>query len=283
MKKLQITTNNHHIITSSHHHIIFLFSAFLLFFFLPVASYAQRNNCRASSKDSSKTSSPANYENKKVYFGVAAGPTIDWFTSTSKDLSRKNVKGGMIAGIHLDIDMTKVKIFYFSTGVLIRYLQADFAYDKEYDFSGISPIDSMIRRPTVTNYQTTYITVPTGFKFRTPPAKKCVFLGKLGLYHSFKIGGKQYDSFTLPNFNANPNNYFVSTPKIPNDAAAFFAESGYIGFGFEYLLSNNFRIFTNVDYSCQFNYFSSKAKSNITNDQFKTIVHSLHIVLGVLF
>jgi len=222
-------------------------------------------------------------ENKKIFFGVSIGPTIDWFTSTSKDLARKNVKGGMITGINLDINLSKSNAFYFSTGVLVRYLQGDFSYKKEYDFSGISLVDSLIQRPTVTTYQTTYLTIPTGLKFRTSPSKNCVFVGKLGLYHNIRIGGKQYDSFTLPNFDANPNEYYVSTPKIPNDAAARFAESAYIGLGFEYSLKNNFRVFTNVDYSCQFNYFSSKAKNNITDKQFKSIVHSLHIVVGILF
>jgi len=265
MKKLQITKINHHLITSSHYLIILL-----LFCFSATVS-AQK--CATSS---------GSCENKKVHFGVLVGPTLDWFTATSNDLSRKNIKGGMITGAILDINLTKNKTFYFSTGVLVRYLQGDLAYQKEYDISGIFK-DSLLITSTVTTYQTTYITIPTGLKFRSNPAKNCVFVGKLGLYHNIKIGGKQFDSFTIPNSDKNPNQYFVSTPKNPNDAAARFAESGYIGLGFEYVLKNNFRLFTNVDYSCQFNYFSSKAKNNITNKQFKSIIHSLHIAVGVLF
>jgi len=188
----------------------------------------------------------------------------------------------MIAGINVEVNLPKTKMFYFSTGLLVRYLQGDFSYQKEYDFSGPNPINNTIRVSTVTTYQTTYLTIPTGIKFRMP-IKNCAFIGKLGLYHNFRIGGKQFDSFTLPNDNAIPNKYFVSTPKIKNTAAALFAESGFLGLGFEYTLKNNFRIFTNMDYSCQFNYFSTKAKNNITNKQFKSIIHSLHIVVGVLF
>jgi len=251
--------------------LLFCLSAFLLFCLLPQTSFAQK--CVSSSEGCG---------NKKIHFGVSVGPTIDWFTSTTNDLARKNVKGGMITGFNLDINFSKDNMLYFSTGLLVRYLQGDLTYQKEYDFSGIYK-DSLLKTSTVTTYQTTYLTIPTGLKFRTSPSNNCVFVGKLGLYHNIKIGGKQFDSFTLPNDNSTPNQYFVSTPKKENNAAAAFAESGYIGLGFEYVLKNNFRIVTNVDYSCQFNYFSTKAKNNITNKQFKSIIHSLHIVVGVLF
>jgi len=263
MKKLQVTNYKLKFLN------LFLLSAFCI---LPSILFAQQTKI-----------SSTNSENKKVFYGLSLGPTIDWFSATSNQLTRKNVKGGLITGINLDINLTKERVFYFSTGVLVRYLQGDLSYQKEYDFRGFSPIDSTLITSTITTYQTTYLTIPTGLKFRTNPSNSCVFVGKLGLYHNFRIGGKQFDSFTLPNLNANPNEYFVTTPKIKNDAAALFAESAYIGLGFEYILANNFRAFLNVDYSCQFNYFSSKTKSNITDTRFKSIIHSLHIVVGILF
>jgi len=241
------------------------------FCLLPPSLFAQKNSCSASS---------SNGENKKVFFGVSVGPTVDWFAPTSNVLTKQKVKGGMIAGINLDINITKEKVFYFSTGLFIRYLQGDFAFTNRYDFSDI--MDSTLVMYTTRTYQTTYLTVPTGFKFRTSPSKNCVFLGKIGLYHNFRIGGEQFDNFSFPNAIASPK-YFISTEKIKNNDAALFAESGYIGLGFEFVLANNFRVFTNVDYSCQFNYFSAKAKSNITDKSFKSVVHSLHIVFGILF
>jgi hypothetical protein len=253
--------------------IAFCFLLFA-FCFLPSALFAQKSSTSAS-----------NDENKRLFYGISVGPTIDWFSPTINDLQRKKITGGMVAGFNLDINLSKQRMFYFSTGVLIRYLQGELSYSKQYDLSSIVPIDTMTKMSTVTNYQTTYLTIPTGFKFRTTPSNNCVFVGKLGLYHNFKIGGKQFDSFSTTNSNAKPD-YYITTPKIKNDAAALFAESGYIGLGFEYALVNNFRVFANVDYSCQFNYFSSKnlsAKNNITNERFKTIVHSLHIVVGVSF
>ena len=254
--------------------LFFCFSAFLLFCLLPQTSFAQK--CSSSS---------ASCENKKLHIGVSVGPTVDWFSSTSKDFSRKNVKGGMIAGVNLDINLPVVKMFYFTTGLFVRYLQADMEYMKEHDFSGILPDTAhMLKARTITTFQTTYLTIPTGLKIRTTPIKNCVFVGKLGLYHNFKIGGKQFDSFKLEN--TIPDKFLVSTPKIANDAAAIFAESAYLGLGFEYGLKSNLRIFVNVDYSCQFNYFSTKnstAKNNITKDRFKSVVHSLQLALGVLF
>ena len=232
-----------------------------------------------------KTKPPSsNGDDKKVFYGVFVGPTIDWFAPTINGLERTKVKGGMIAGFNLDINLTKQNMFYFSTGVFVRYLQGEFSFTNRYDFD-LDSIQYIHEGNAVRTIQTTYLTIPTGLKFRTHPSNNCVFVGKLGLYHNFRILGTQYDDFLLRNSDATKK-YFITTEKIKNSEtdAALFAESGYIGLGFEYVLKNNFRVFANVDYSCQFNYFSAKAKSNIPETpRFKSIVHSLHIVFGILF
>jgi hypothetical protein len=190
---------------------------------------------------------------------------------TSDNLTREAVKVGFIAGVNVDVSLTPQNFLYFSTGLSAKYLQGDFRLMHKYG----SPIDSTVS--TVRTYRTMYLTIPTGIKFRTPPSKNCVFTGQLGLYHNFRIGGKQFDNFVQsPEF-------FTTTQKIKNQDAALFAEAGYFGIGFEYEFAPNIRVFSNANYSCQFNYFSIKATNNITNEQFKSIVHSMHIVFGILF
>jgi len=225
-------------------------------------------------------SAPSHNENKRILFGIAVGPTVDWFAPTFQKIEREKAKGGLIAGLHLDINLTKESFLYFSTGLLVRYLQGDISYTKQYNFSKILPMDTSLIVPTVTTYQTTYLTVPTGIKFRASFAKKCVFAAKLGLYHNFRVGGKMFDNFSLP---GKDPDYFVTTKKEKNTHAALFAESAYLGVGFEYALGTSSRVFVNADYSCQFNYFNSKATSNISNERFKSIIHSLHIAFGILF
>jgi len=223
---------------------------------------------------------PSYNENSKVLFGVFVGPSIDWFAPTSKAITRNNAKGGFIAGVNIDCSLHKNKTFYFSTGVLIRYLQGDLALENQYLFNIFA--DTLVL-PAVRNYQTTYLTIPTGVKFRIKPINNCVFLVKLGLYHNFKIGGNQVDKFSLPSEDETVSpKYFITTEKIKNQDASLFAESGYLGLGFEYSFGK-IGVFAHADYSCQFNYFSAKAKNNVTDAQFKSIVHSLHIFLGVLF
>jgi len=272
MKKLQFNRDNRDAIPSTILNFkSFCFSAFLLFCFS--ASFAQKTS----------TATPIS-EGKKVFYGVSVGPTIDWFAPTINGLERTIVKGGMIAGLNLDINLSKQNLFYFSTGVFVRYLQGEFSFTNRYDFM-MDTNQYIHEGSAIRTIQTTYLTIPTGFKFRTIPFNNCVFVGKLGLYHNFRIMGTQYDDFLLRNTDATKK-YFITTEKLKNSEtdAALFAESGYIGLGFEYVLKNNFRVFTNVDYSCQFNYFNAKAKSNIPEaPRFKSIVHSLHIVLGILF
>jgi hypothetical protein len=194
-------------------------------------------------------------------------------------LSCKKAKAGLIAGVIVDVNLVPKDILYFTTGVLARYLQGDVSFDNNYqfDFKNVSVNDTV---NTIRTYQTTYLTIPTGIKFRTIPLNNCVFVGKLGLYHNFRVAGKQFDNFSL---SGEDDEYSITSKKKNNKDAALFAESGYVGLGFEYVFQKNLRVFANLDYSCQFNYFNSKAASNVSKARFKSIVHSLHITLGVLF
>ena len=214
-------------------------------------------------------------ENRRVFVGLSFGPTADWLVAV-KDSTRSKAKTGFITGINTDISLTKKRIFYISTGLLFRYLQCEYSFRNLYSFN---IKDTSIIYSTVRTYQTMYLTIPTGVRIRTAPSNGCVFSAKTGLYHNFKIVGNQFDSFK---FEEQPE-YNLTTKKEKNIDAVLFAESIYVGLGFEYVLKNNSRAFINVDYSCQFNYFSSKAKSNISDNRFKGIIHSLHIVFGFMF
>ncbi|MCL1850310.1 MAG: PorT family protein [Bacteroidetes bacterium] len=217
--------------------------------------------------------------NKKWYAGLSLGPTIDWFIPTNElMLKPKKAKAGFIAGINLDVNCIPSNMLYISTGVLFRYLNGDLAFLNNYDYN-FPDTTYTLTLSTVRTYRTMYITIPTGVKFRTNPSRNCVFSGKMGLYHNFKIGGSQVDNFVDP---LNPN-YYQTTATAKNSDASLFAEAAYFGIGFEYEFAPKIRVFANTDYSCQLNYFSSKAKSNVSGAQFKSLVHSLQITFGVLF
>jgi len=222
-------------------------------------------------------------ENKKVYLGISFGPSIDWLSPTTSEfeLSRNKTKGGFFVGVNVDVSVVQKRFLYFSTGLIGKFLQGELAFVNQYIFP--DPITPK-QLPTARTYQTMYLTIPTGIVFRTEPAKQCVFSGQIGLYHNFKVGGKQFDNFTLSSGDITlGTEYFITTNKIKNNDAALFAEAGYVGIGFEYEFAPKIRVFTNVNYSCQFGYFSSKAKNNISDQQFKAIVHSLYLVFGFMF
>jgi hypothetical protein len=274
MKKLQVTSYKLRVIKVA---FCLLLSAFC---FLPVGLLAQK--AKPPKSNHRKPEVPLT-ENKKVFTSVSFGPTVDWFSPTTNefDLQRNKSKGGFIAGINVEVGVVPQRYLYFSTGLLCRFLQGDLAFQHRYTISIVNTT-SPIAIPTVRTYQTFYLTLPTGIKFRTAPTKNCVFTGQLGLYHNFRVGGKTFDNFTLSKIDTDPE-YFITTSKVKNTDAALFAESGYLGIGFEYEFAPKIRAFANVNYSCQFGYFSAKATNNVTNKQFKSIVHSLHIVFGVMF
>jgi hypothetical protein len=230
-----------------------------------------------SSKSSSKGDG-----GRRLLFGVSVGPTVDWFAPSTNALIRKAPKAGLIAGVNVDVNLVPKDVLYFSTGVFARYLQGDVSFLNEYRFY-INDFLIDETKKTTRTYQTTYLTIPTGIKFRTTPSNGCVFLGKLGLYHNFKLAGKQFDTFFI---SGEDTDYSITTKKLSNKDAASFAESAYAGLGFEYVFLKNLRIFANLDYGCQFNYFKpkqNKVTSNVSDAQFKAIIHSMHITVGVMF
>ena len=266
MKKLQVTSYE---LQVTGYKLRFLPSAFcfLLFAFclLPFALFAQHKSTH------NKPTVNLN-ESRAVYFGLFFGPTIDWLSPTTNQIERENATGGVIAGALVEPSLIKERFLYFSTGVVVRYLQGKVNFDNRYMVNGsLTEIKKAIR-----DYETVYLTLPTGVKFKTNPVKNCVFTGVTGLYHNFKITGKQFDSFELD------DKYNISTKNDPSDDIALFAESVYAGLGFEYVVGKS-RAFANLEYSCQFNYFNKTAKSSISNDRFGGIVHSMHIVFGFLF
>jgi hypothetical protein len=220
------------------------------------------------------TSTAIDNESRQIYIGSCFGPTVDWLQPVTQAFTGKVAKAGFITGVLVEPALVTERFLYLSTGILVRYLMGDASFFNHYKINGI-PINTFATR----HYETAYLTLPTIAKFRTPPLKNCVFTGKLGLYHNFKIAGKQYDSFVMDEIN---DDFFTTTKKSKNFDTALFAEAGCMGIGFEYTIGKS-RAFANLDYSCQFNYFNANAKSNLSEERFKTVVHSLQIVLGFLF
>jgi len=217
-------------------------------------------------------------ENPNVLFEVRFGPSVNWFAPTSNILKRERVKGGFIAGVGVDVNLIEKRFLYFSTGLSFKYLQGGILFSNQYPFS---LMDTSFLLPAKRYYETMYLTIPTGIKFRTPSSKNCVFIGEIGLSHNFKVAGNQYDRFEFPEKEKHAETeYFMTTKIIKNKDAALFAEAGYMGAGFEYILGNRTRVFASIDYNCQFNYFSYSAKNEM---HFKSIIHSLYITFGFLF
>jgi len=242
----------------------------IVFCLLPFALFAQQKSTQTKPTHNKPTVNLN--ESRAVYFGLFFGPTIDWLSPTTDQIERENATGGVIAGALVEPSLIKERFLYFSTGVVVRYLKGKVNFDNQYMVNGsLTEVKKAIR-----DYETAYLTLPTGVKFKTNPVKNCVFTGFIGLYHSFKITGKQFDSFELDKV------YDISTHKENNTDVALFAESVYAGLGFEYVIGKS-RAFANLEYSCQLNYFNATATSNLSNERFRGIVHSMHIVFGFLF
>ena len=281
MKKLQVTSyklrvTSYKRFTSHLKSLTSYLIPLIAFCFLPFALFAQHKPMQPKPAQNKPTHNKPMVdlnESRAVYFGLLFGPTIDWLSPTTNQIERKTATGGVIAGALVEPSLVKERFLYFSTGVVVRYLQGKVTFDNEYTLNDSSRTINALR-----HYETAYLTLPTGVKFKTNPVKNCVFTGVTGLYHNFKITGKQFDSFKLDD----DEEYDISTHKKNNTNVALFAESVYAGLGFEYVIGKS-RAFANLEYSCQFNYFNKDAKSSISEERFRGIVHSMHIVFGFLF
>ncbi len=220
-----------------------------------------------------------------VVASVVFGPTVDWMSPTTENMTKTAPNMGFRGGFLIDVDAKKTQNFYVSTGVLVKNISGEMNLNEVYNLGGNSGVmDTVGVMRSLSSY---YLVLPTGIKLKTKPSRNCVFAGSLGVYHGFAIGGKssdQFVDFVGEDYLGNPTEFNIQTKETSNTFASMYTFTPYAGIGFEYQLNNGQRASLYVQYAGQIsNYFVTKATNSIDASKEKAIVHSLEFMLGFSF
>ncbi|MBR5921996.1 MAG: outer membrane beta-barrel protein [Bacteroidales bacterium] len=221
----------------------------------------------------------------RINFGLAFAPTIDWMFPASTGMERNGVSVGMRYGIGINVNLTKKKNFYVSSGVFIEQLGGKLKFIDNI----LIPI-SVENLPLTTteiqrNYQANYLTIPLGVTLKTNSIHNFFIVGNVGLYNSFRLSAFNTDTYTFKNWQTNEPEYW-SRQRVKSDEVALLKESVYGGIGMEYSISRNSRAGVTINYVQSLtNYFKGKGKAqnNFTHEDQNAKLGYLEIVLNLNF
>lgn len=244
---------------------------FLLIFCISVSLSAQKDKKPRKPKDNfTEELQPLP---KRVVCGISLAPSCDWFAPLNSGYFREKAEIGARYGFTFDINLAKKARsanYYFTVGVMINHLQGVINFPENYTiFDSTVTFDNATR-----HYTSTSLVIPTGIKLKSNPMKNCVIGGQFGLYHSFLLSGKKYDSFVLD------EKYNIVTDKVKNDEAGMLSETVYAGLGFEYVIVRKYRASLYVNYNCMFTNYFNKKSVTLEGNRKKSIVHGIEFVLG---
>jgi len=221
----------------------------------------------------------------KINFALVFAPTIDWMFPASTGMERNGTTIGMRYGVGINVNLTKRKNFYASSGIFIEQLGGKLKFIDNI----LIPItvENIILNTTEIqrNYQANYLTIPLGVTLKTNSIHNFFIVGNVGLYNSFRLSAFNADTYTFKNWQTQEPEYW-SRQRVKSDEVALFKESIYGGIGTEYSITRNFRAGIMVNYVHSLtNYFKGKgnAQNNFTHENQKAKLGYLEIALNINF
>ncbi len=210
---------------------------------------------------------------KRISLGLSFGMGPNWLNPRSDSLNRGGVTLALKYGIPIDVNFTQKENYYFTTGLFFNHSGGKLA------FNGIAAGTDNQLLPLTRQYSAIYVTIPTGIKLKTPSMDGFVIAANFGLYHSFRINAKASDQYSFQGDEVKSDKYMYT------ESAALFSETGFIGLGTEYVVSDNFRVYFYALYNHSFlNYFNPKNSNNLaTGAKDKATVGGVELQIGLSF
>lgn len=230
-------------------------------------------------------------EAHRVVVGITFGPSFNWMNWKNHKAAplgyersaHESVKLGLRYGVNLDIDLTKSKNFYVSTGVLIEHTGGSLNFN-----DNIYLVDKTLDNTNIDRkYKSIYFTIPTAVTLRTPSFNHFIIGGNIGFYHSFNLYSRYQSRFQIdPSARETDKETinYVTTDWAKDNETALFKESIFAGIGFEYVIKRHLRGKLYVNYAQSLNnYFSKNAKNSRTGVQEKAAIGTVEILFGLYF
>ena len=257
--------------------------------------YSTSTNNKTKSKQTTteKPKRADNYnelEARRVVFGITFGPTFNWMNWKNHKAAPEGyertspgaTKIGLRYGVNLDIDLTKSKNFYVSTGILIEHTGGNLNFNENVYLIRDSLVRNMDR-----SYKSIYFTIPTAVTLRTPSFSNFIICGNIGFYHSFNLYSRYRSSFQIDpsaeDIEKESINH-ITTDWLKDNEVALFKESIFAGIGVEYVIKNNLKGKLYINYAQSLNnYFSKNAKNSLTGVQEKAAIGTVEVLFGLSF
>lgn len=209
-------------------------------------------------------------------FGVTFAPSIAWMYPHTEGYDKNGVIMGMRYGLNLNINLTKRKNFYFSTGLFAEHLGGKMKFLDNIPIGSFFVADSV---PTQRTYRSIYLTIPTMITMKTNSINNFYICGNAGFLHSFNLHATSTDSYLI-------GAEVWSREKKDSQEAALFKEAFIVGVGFEYSVTPNMRAGLMVNYTQSFtNYFKGKgqAQNSITTLDQRANIGCVEVALNINF
>lgn len=230
-------------------------------------------------------------EARRVVVGITFGPSFNWMNWKNHKAApagyersaHESVKLGLRYGVNLDIDLTKSKNFYVSTGVLIEHTGGSLNFN-----DNIYLVDKTLENTNIDRkYKSIYFTIPTAITLRTPSFNHFIIGGNIGFYHSFNLYSRYQSRFQIdPSARETDKETinYVTTDWAKDNETALFKESIFAGLGVEYVIKRHLRGKLYINYAQSLNnYFSKNAKNSRTGVQEKAAIGTVEILFGLYF
>lgn len=211
-----------------------------------------------------------------INVGFSIAPTVDWMFPYNKTYIANGPAAGVRAGINLNVNLTKSKKFYFSTGLFFERIGGKMIFHDQVPVPNVGIADTTETHRT---YSGQYLTVPFGITIKSRPIRNFYICGDAGIYNSLLLKSFNKDSYLL-------GDELWSREKKASTETAILKEAGFIGLGFEYSIRPKTRCGFYVNYVNTFtNYFKNKglAPNNLTGENQKAKFGYLEFVLNINF
>ncbi len=191
-------------------------------------------------------------QGKRINFGFAFAPTFDWMYPKTEGYERRGMVVGMRYGIPINVNLTKDKFYYVSTGVFMEHIGGIMAFRDKIIYSDIINVNSA---ETYRHYRATYLTIPVGITLKTKSLSNFFICGNAGFYNSLLLWANQQDTYNL-------SGELWSREKGKATEVSIVKEAAYAGLGFEYSITKDFRAGVMVNYVHTLtNYFKGKGQA----------------------
>lgn len=169
----------------------------------------------------------------RINFGITFAPTITWMYPHTQGYESNGALMGLRYGVNLNINLTKRKNYYFSTGLFAEHCGGKMKFLDNVTKSELFDLDSI---PTQRDYRSIYLTIPTGVTLKTNSINNFFVCGNLGLMHSFNLRASNVDSYLF-----GEDEELWSRQEQMSQEATLFKETAYVGLGFEYSVTPKMR------------------------------------------